>query len=91
MLGSFNNCNSITLSHKDTTIEAFEEVQRVVLDGINENMASLVQPGKYGTMNMTDTTTMGYYVIKFVFIVHTIQEDTICDVKISADGELVVK
>ena len=29
-------------------------------------MALLVQYGKYGAMNKTDTTTMGYYVIKFV-------------------------
>ena len=28
-------------------------------------MATLVQTGQYGTINKTDITTMGHYVIKF--------------------------
>ena len=31
-------------------------------------MTSLVQPGKYGAMNTTDSATMGYYVITFVSV-----------------------
>ena len=54
-LGSFNSWNIMTLSHKDTTSEDFEEIHQVFIDGISENMASLVQSGKYGTMNTTDT------------------------------------
>ena len=54
-------------------------------------MASLVQSGKYGDMNKTYTTTMGYYVINFVLEAYTIQEDTTYDVKNSTVGELVVK
>ena len=41
-------------------------VHKVVLDGISENVASLVQLGKYGAINAADPTTMGYYVIKFL-------------------------
>ena len=66
MLGYFNNWNIIKLSHKATTSEAFEDIYQVSLDGISDNMASLVQPGKYGATDTTDTPKMGYYVIKFV-------------------------
>ena len=58
MLGSFNNWNIITLSDKSTTGDAFEDINQVVLDGISDNMASLVQSGKYGTINTTYTTKM---------------------------------
>ena len=44
--------------------EDFDAVHKVLLDGISENMASLVQLGKYGTISAADPTTMGYYMIK---------------------------
>ena len=47
-------------------IKAFENIYKVVLDGISDNMALLVQPGKYVAMNTTCYTIMGYDVIKFV-------------------------
>ena len=53
LLGSFNNWNINTLSHKETTSEAFEKICQVVLDGISDNMASLVRYGKYGATNTT--------------------------------------
>ena len=39
-------------------------VHKVVIDGISDNMESLVQLGKYGATNAAYPTTMGYYVIK---------------------------
>ena len=65
VLGSVSNSNIITFSYKSTTGEAFEDIYQVFLDGISENTASLVQPVKSGDINTTDTSTMGYYVIKF--------------------------
>ena len=50
VLGSFNSWNIITLSHKETQSEAFEDINQVVLDGISDNMALLVQSCKYGAM-----------------------------------------
>ena len=70
---SFNNCNIIKLSHKFTTSEAFEEIHQVFLHGISENMASLVQSGKYGAMNTTCPKTIYYYVLKFVSEAYTLQ------------------
>ena len=60
VLVCFNNCNISKLSHKSTTSEAFEDICQVVLDGISENMASLVQYGKYGATKTTDSKTIGY-------------------------------
>ena len=91
MLGSFNNWNIITFSHKVTTGEAFEEIHQVFLDGIRKNTALFVQYGNYSYMNTTYTTTMGYYVVKFISEAHTLQEYTTCDGKINTSGELVVK
>ena len=54
-------------------------------------MAVLVQIGKYGDINTTDTTTMGYYVLNFWSEAYTPQEDTTCDGKISTSIEIIVK
>ena len=53
--------------------EAFEEIHQVLLHGISENMASLVQSGKYGAMNTTFPKTIYYYVLKFVSEAYTLQ------------------
>ena len=54
-------------------------------------MYSLVQTDKYGAINTTDTSTIGYYVIKFMPEPYTLQEETMCDGQISTGGELVFK
>ena len=42
VLGSFNNCNIITFSYKATASEDFEDIHKVVLDGIRDNVDFLV-------------------------------------------------
>ena len=54
-------------------------------------MALLVQYGKYGAMNTTDTPTMGYYVINFVSEAYTLQYYTKCDRQIISASELFFK
>ena len=54
-------------------------------------MAPLVQSGKYGAINTIDTSTVGYYVIKFVSDSYTLQDGTICNGKIISSGEQVFK
>ena len=46
-----NNWNIIELTPKSTPLEEFDEIHKVVLDRISENMASLVQSGMYGASN----------------------------------------
>ena len=47
-------------------MQGFEDIHQVVLDDTSENMASLIQYGKYGAINKTYTSAMGCYIIKFV-------------------------
>ena len=65
VLGSFNDWNIIQLSQKSNPSEAFDGIHQVVIDGISDNMASLVASGKYVSINKTDTATNGFYVIMF--------------------------
>ena len=65
VLGPLKNWNIIQLSHKSTPYDTCDEIHQVVLDGISENVASLVASGKYGAIDKTETTTNGFYVIMF--------------------------
>ena len=53
----------IQFSQKSTPSDIFDEIHQVVLDGISDNMASLVESVKYGAINTPDTTTNGFYFI----------------------------
>ena len=53
------------MSQKSTPYDAFDEINQVFIDGISDNMASLVQSGKYGAINTTGTATNVFYVIMF--------------------------
>ena len=64
--------------------KARSEERRV--DGISDNMASLVKSGKYGAINTTYTSTNGFYVIMFTSGAYTLQENTTIDGQILIDG-----
>ena len=82
VLGSFKNWNIILLSQKSTPSETFDEIHQVFLDGTSDNMASLVEPDKYGAINTTGTTTNGFYVIMFTSESYTLQDNTTIEVQI---------
>ena len=75
------------MSSKSTSSETFDEIHQVVLDGISDNMASLVESGKYGAINTTDTSTNGFYVSMFTSGAYTLQENTTIDGQILIAGE----
>ena len=81
VLGEFKNNNIIELSSKSNSSETFDAIHQVVLDGISDNMASLVESGKCGAINTTDTSTNGFYVIMFTSGAYTLQENTTIDKK----------
>ena len=54
-------------------------------------MASLVESGKYGAINTTDTSTNGFYVIMFTSGAYTLQENTTIDGQIITAGGFFVK
>ena len=66
VLGSFNNWNITQFTNKTISSEDFYAAHKVVLGGISDNMEFLVQFGKYCAINVVDSTTMGYYVIKYL-------------------------
>ena len=75
VLGSFNNWNTIWFTNKIAILKDFDTVHKVVMYGISDNMASLIQLEKFGAINALYPTTMGYYVIKFLSEPYTLQED----------------
>ena len=91
MLCYFHNWNIIKLSHKETYSEEINKIHQVLLDRICENMAALLQTSKRGAINTTDTATRRYYVIKLMSEPYKLQEEKMCNGKISTTGELVVK
>ena len=54
-------------------------------------MALLVESGKYGAINTTDTETNGFYVVIFTSEAYKLQDNTTIDRQIITTGKLVVK
>ena len=75
---------------KSTTYEYFDEVNKVVLYDISENMSSLVHNIKYGVFNTEDPTTPGYYVVKFVPGPYMLQGNKTGNKKVINSGALIV-
>ena len=83
---SFNNYNIIPLSKKSTPSDSFDEIHQVVLDGISDNMAPLVESVNYGAINTTYRATNGFYVIMFTSEAYTLQDNTKIDGKVITAG-----
>ena len=79
------------MSQKSTPFYSFDEIQQVVIDGISDNIASLVKSGKYGAINTTDTSKNGFHVNIFTSEAYTLQNNTTIDGQVTTAGELVVK
>ena len=91
VLGCFHYCNIIQFSYKSTPSYAYDEIHEVVLDGISDNMASLVESGKYGANKKIYTTSKGFYVIMFTYEAYTLQDNATIDGQIIHARELIVK
>ena len=66
-------------------------MHKLVLDGISENMYSLVQLVKYGSINSEGPTTIGCYVIKYLCEPYTLQEYQITYAQVIKEGEILAK
>ena len=86
-MSSYNNWNIIHITPKSTAFENFDEIYQVDLDVISDNMASLVQSGKYGVINTDETTTNGFNVIQFISEAYTLKNNTKIDVQIISAGK----
>ena len=67
------------MSHKLTPYDTFDAIHQVVIDGISDNMATLVKSKKYGAINTTDTATNGYYIIIFTSEAYELQDNATID------------
>ena len=79
VLGPLNNWYNIQLAQKSTPYYAYDETHQVIFDRISDNMASLVEPGKYGAINKTDTETNGFYVIMVTLEAYKLQGKKLMD------------
>ena len=76
MLGSFNDCNIINFTNKVISSEDFYYIHKIVLDGVNDNMESLVQISKYVEKNEA-------FFIRNALDIFTLQEVTTIDDQVS--------
>ena len=76
MVGAFNNWNTIQLTNKNSFPNDFDDIHNVFLDGIRENMVSLVQEVKYGDINASYLTIIGYLIAQCVSDDFALQQDT---------------
>ena len=54
-------------------------------------MASLAKTGKYGDINAAYSTTMEYYVVKYVYDDFTLKDYTTADRQVSKVGKCFVR
>ena len=66
-MGSYNNWNIINLTPKSIPFAAFDEIHQVVIDGISDNIASLIQSGGYGVSDRSDKTKTDFMLLNSSF------------------------
>ena len=91
VLASYKNWYIISITPKSIPFEAFDDIHKVVIDGISGNMASLVKSGMYGAINTDENTTNGLYVIQFISEAYMLQNNTTINGQVISAGGLVVK
>ena len=90
VLGLLNYWNIIQFTNKTTLSKEFYDIHEVVIDGISDNIAPLVS-GQDGAISITDQTTTGYCVVKYVSYDFILQEYVTTYGQVSKAGELAVR
>ena len=85
-IGNLKLLERYYLHNKYTLSDKFYEIHRVVLDGISDIMASLEDTGIYFEISTIDTSIMGYYVDKLIYISVNLQQDNRTDDKVFKSG-----
>ena len=73
----------------ETEEECLEEIHKVLVQSIGNNMAEFVEINYYGAVSTNDSRADGFYVVKFVESPHTLQEEVEMNAKIIESGSLV--
>ena len=75
--------------NSETDKECFEEIHKIHVQSIGNNMAELVEINCYGALNTNDSRADGFYVVKFAESPHMLQEEVEVNDKIIESGSLV--
>ena len=73
----------------ETDKECFEEIHKILVQYIGNNMAELVEINCYGAVNTNGSRADGFYVVKFVENHHTLKEEVEVNDKITESGSLM--
>ena len=73
VFSTFNNRNMIQLTNKTTSSDNFDDICKVFLDVISDNVESLVLYRNNCDINTYNTTKMGYYIVKYMSDAFTLQ------------------
>ena len=85
-IGNLKLLERYYLHNKYTLSDKFDLIHRVVLYGISDIMASLEDTGIYFEISTIDTSIMGYYVDKLIYISVNLQQDNRTDDKVFKSG-----
>ena len=61
----------------NVTPEEEEKVYEIILHRIEARMNEIILIGTFGAMKTDDEATQGYYLVKWITELYTIQEDTV--------------
>ena len=90
ILGDYNKWIIMDFTRdSETDKECFEEIHKILVQSIGNNMAEFVEINCYGAVDTYDSRADGFYVLKFAESPHTLQEEVEVNDKIIESGSLV--
>ena len=66
-------------------------MNKVVLDGISDNISALVHNRKYGAINTAYSTTVVYYVVNLLFEAYMLQYNKAVEKQVIKSVEIILK
>ena len=74
---------------ENTNDDEIEDIHKSILTSIADSMGMLIKESNYGAVNANDQSTDGFYIVKFLSTVYTLQHDELVDNEILKAGSLV--
>ena len=89
ILGDYNKWEIMDFTRdSETDEECFEEIHKILVQSIGNNMTELVEINWYGVVDTNDSRADGFYVVKFVESPHMLQEEVEVNDEIIESGSL---
>eukprot|EP00957_Ditylum_brightwellii_P173424 13204380-Ditylum_brightwellii.AAC.1 len=74
---------------ENTNDDEIEGIYNLILTSIADTMGMLIKESTYGAVSANNQRTDGFYIVKFLSMVYTLQHDEIVDNEILKAGSLV--